>query len=87
LVTARDIELFTEITGDRNPLHYDEQRAAASRFEGIIVQGGRAGVTSLGPRQLSASWSMDTTRPARSSSQAIVQCGARRRCVADPGLR
>lgn len=39
-VTRRDIELFTELTGDRNPLHYDEARAAASRFEGIIVQGG-----------------------------------------------
>jgi acyl dehydratase len=40
VVTARDIELFTEITGDRNPLHYDEATAAASRFGGIIVQGG-----------------------------------------------
>ena len=40
LVTGRDIELFTEITGDRNPLHYDESAAAASRFGGIIVQGG-----------------------------------------------
>ena len=40
LITARDIELFTEITGDRNPLHYDESAAAASRFGGIIVQGG-----------------------------------------------
>jgi acyl dehydratase len=39
-VTARDIELFTEITGDRNPLHYDEKLAEASRFGGIIVQGG-----------------------------------------------
>src|SRR3954451_20750790 len=39
-ITARDIELFTELTGDRNPLHYDEARAAASRFGGIIVQGG-----------------------------------------------
>src|SRR3954453_5797222 len=39
-VTARDIELFTELTGDRNPLHYDEARAAASRFGGVIVQGG-----------------------------------------------
>lgn len=39
-VTARDIELFTELTGDRNPLHYDEERAAAGRFGGIIVQGG-----------------------------------------------
>jgi acyl dehydratase len=39
-ITARDIELFTELTGDRNPLHYDEHAAAASRFGGIIVQGG-----------------------------------------------
>jgi acyl dehydratase len=39
-VTMRDIELFTELTGDRNPLHYDEEIAAATRFGGVIVQGG-----------------------------------------------
>jgi acyl dehydratase len=39
-VRKRDIELFTEMTGDRNPLHYDEQKAAASRFGRLIVQGG-----------------------------------------------
>jgi acyl dehydratase len=39
-VTAHDIELFTELTGDRNPLHYDEDAATASRFGGLIVQGG-----------------------------------------------
>jgi len=39
-VRRRDIELFTEMTGDRNPLHYDEEAASASRFGGIIVQGG-----------------------------------------------
>ncbi|MGP4014470.1 MaoC family dehydratase [Saccharopolyspora sp. 5N708] len=39
-VTARDIELFTEISGDRNPLHYDPDAAAASRFGEIVVQGG-----------------------------------------------
>ena len=40
LVTAHDIELFTEISGDRNPLHYDEAAARATRFGGIVVQGG-----------------------------------------------
>jgi acyl dehydratase len=39
-VTAHDIELFTELTGDRNPLHYDAAAAAATRFGGIVVQGG-----------------------------------------------
>ena len=39
-VEQRDIELFTELTGDRNPLHYDDKAAEASRFGGIIVQGG-----------------------------------------------
>jgi acyl dehydratase len=39
-VRARDIELFTEISGDRNPIHYDETMARASRFGGIVVQGG-----------------------------------------------
>lgn len=40
VVQPRDIELFTELTGDRNPLHYDEAPASRSRFGGIIVQGG-----------------------------------------------
>jgi acyl dehydratase len=39
-IRERDIELFTELTGDRNPLHYDEEAASRSRFAGIIVQGG-----------------------------------------------
>ena len=39
-VRAEDIELFTELTGDRNPLHYDAGAAERSRFGRIIVQGG-----------------------------------------------
>src|ERR1700757_2423174 len=39
-VTERDIALFTEITGDRNPLHYDREVSAKSVFGGLIVQGG-----------------------------------------------
>jgi acyl dehydratase len=39
-VQPRDIELFTEISGDRNPLHYDDAAARRTRFGGIVVQGG-----------------------------------------------
>jgi acyl dehydratase len=39
-VTRRDIELFTELSGDRNPIHHDHEIAAASRFGGLVVQGG-----------------------------------------------
>src|SRR5918995_965548 len=35
-----DIALFTAISGDRNPMHYDVAAAASSRFGEIIVQGG-----------------------------------------------
>ncbi|HEU4513382.1 MAG TPA: MaoC family dehydratase [Nocardioidaceae bacterium] len=35
-----EVELFSEMTGDRNPLHVDEAAAKASRFGGLITQGG-----------------------------------------------
>ena len=40
LVRPEFIRLFTEISGDRNPLHYDAAAAKASRFGEIVVQGG-----------------------------------------------
>jgi acyl dehydratase len=39
-VTVRDIELYTELTGDHNPLHHEEDVATRTRFGGIIVHGG-----------------------------------------------
>ena len=38
-VTGRDIELFTELTGDRNPVHLDEEYAAGTRFGRRIAHG------------------------------------------------
>lgn len=37
---AEDVEMFSQITGDRNPLHNDEAAAQASMFGGLITQGG-----------------------------------------------
>jgi len=38
--SMRDVEIFTELTGDRNPIHYDAELAASTPFGGLIVQGG-----------------------------------------------
>jgi acyl dehydratase len=39
-VTVDDIARFTEISGDRNPLHYDLEAAKSTVFGEIVVQGG-----------------------------------------------
>jgi acyl dehydratase len=41
-VTAREVELYAEITGDRNPLHFDPGFAARTRFGRLVAQGGIA---------------------------------------------
>jgi acyl dehydratase len=39
-VTADHVERFAELTGDRNPLHFDERFAAGTRFRRLVAQGG-----------------------------------------------
>ena len=39
-VTERDVELFAEVTGDRNPLHFDEKFTSGTRSHRLIGQGG-----------------------------------------------
>jgi acyl dehydratase len=38
--TEQDVELFAQISGDRNPLHFDPEFAAATRFGRLVVHGG-----------------------------------------------
>jgi len=40
MTSMRDVELFSEMTGDMNPLHYDAALAAETPFGALIVQGG-----------------------------------------------
>jgi acyl dehydratase len=39
-LTEDDVERYALITGDRNPLHFDEEFAARTRFGRLVVQGG-----------------------------------------------
>jgi len=39
-ITAENVRAYADLTGDRNPLHFDEQFAAATRFGRPVVQGG-----------------------------------------------
>jgi acyl dehydratase len=41
-VSAREVELYAQITGDRNPLHFDADFAARTRFGRLVAQGGIA---------------------------------------------
>lgn len=39
-VTAEHVQRYAELTGDYNPLHFDEAFTARTRFERLVVQGG-----------------------------------------------
>lgn len=39
-LTADHVRTYAELTGDRNPLHFDERFAARTKFGRLVVQGG-----------------------------------------------
>ena len=39
-LTREHVEAFAELTGDYNPLHFDERFAAKTKFRNLVVQGG-----------------------------------------------
>lgn len=39
-LTAEHVERFAQLSGDRNPLHFDERFAAGTPFGRLVVQGG-----------------------------------------------
>jgi acyl dehydratase len=39
-ITDDDVEAFARLSGDRNPLHFDEDFARGTRLGALVVQGG-----------------------------------------------
>jgi len=39
-LTQKHVEMYAEITGDRNPLHFDVDFASKTKFGKLVVQGG-----------------------------------------------
>ena len=39
-LTEEHVRAFAELTGDYNPLHFDEEFTARTRFKRLVVQGG-----------------------------------------------
>jgi len=39
-LTAEHVKAFAQLTGDYNPLHFDRQFAARTKFGNLVVQGG-----------------------------------------------
>ncbi|MGH7597693.1 MAG: MaoC family dehydratase, partial [bacterium] len=39
-LTAAHVKTFAELTGDYNPLHFDESFVANTKFKRLVVQGG-----------------------------------------------
>jgi len=39
-LTARHVKTYAEITGDNNPLHFDKEFTAGTKFKNLVVQGG-----------------------------------------------
>ena len=73
-MTARDIELFTEMTGDRNPLHYD---AAA----GGAAAGSAGSSCKAGSPPGCSTPSSPRTSPARAACSSTSTGASGRRCA------
>ena len=80
-VTSRVIELFAEATGDKNPVHLDEEAASKTQFGGRIAHGMlTAGFVSAaiasklpGPGSIYLGQTLRFTRPVRIGDTVTVK--------------
>jgi acyl dehydratase len=80
-ITSRHVELFAEATGDRNPVHLDEDAAARTQFGGRIAHGMlTAGLVSAaiasrlpGPGSIYLGQTLRFTKPVRIGDTVTVK--------------
>lgn len=80
-ITERDIDLFAEVSGDRNPLHMDEEFAKQTQFGQRIAHGaltasyisGILGNDLPGPGSIFVGLNMRFRRPVYIGSEVIVK--------------
>jgi 3-hydroxybutyryl-CoA dehydratase len=81
VITEKDIELFAEVSGDRNPLHMDEEFAKKTSFGQRIAHGaltasyisGILGNNLPGPGSIFTGLSMRFRRPVFIGSEVLVR--------------
>ena len=84
-VTERDIELFGEVSGDRNPVHFDEEFARKTLFRGRIGHGVLClsymstvlGMKMPGPGTIFMSASSRFKAPVRIGDTVVTTCTVR----------
>lgn len=84
-VTERDIALFGEVSGDTNPVHFDEAFARATLFKGRIAHGVLAasyvstvlGMKMPGPGTIFVGLSVRFKAPVRIGDTVRVTCTVR----------
>jgi len=80
-VTERDIQLFAEVSGDRNPVHLDADYAATTQFKERIAHGMLTGAlisaaiatTLPGPGTIYLGQNLSFTRPVKLGDQLTVE--------------
>ncbi|GAB5454298.1 MAG: MaoC family dehydratase [Pseudomonadota bacterium] len=80
-ITEKDIDLFAEVSGDRNPLHMDEEFAKQTQFGQRIAHGaltasyisGILGNDLPGPGSIFVGLNMRFRRPVYIGSEVIVK--------------
>ncbi|WP_448682504.1 MaoC family dehydratase [Pseudomonas nicosulfuronedens] len=80
-VSERDIQLFAEVSGDRNPVHLDADYAATTQFKERIAHGMLTGAlisaaiatTLPGPGTIYLGQNLSFTRPVKLGDQLTVE--------------